>query len=548
MEAAAELQPRARAPGFFFPLLACTAGAAGFALLLAVHALRVRDFAGDDRLWLSCARKSLAVVWSSASPYLNYRPTFVSWLWLVRHTGLTSPGALGVATLLLNLGLCAAFFWAVRPLLIGPRALIAATLFLIHPMRQEQSFWLSDGTDVLSLLMTMICIGMVLRPTTMSSRFWTPLVFLAILSALACLAKETALLIPVLILVLPAGGTFMRRAMMALAAGAGLCAASVVSIAVLGGLGRSAQVFQFFRWLSAAAYPIRLWWPGDLESAVMSWRLSGAWGRLAVGASVSAGLLLALVGIHRRRWREPEIRLGLILLAAGLLTCIVRQEDRSLGLGCAGLSLLIACLEIPALGSTLAVPSAAVVVLGAVWAPLWIDAERRWTEVSIVSRDAARSAREWRSEVGAGRRLVSLGLVTRIGEGTKAPWIAELDECSLDLLSIEGPRPVLPVNVLAAGVSEVRLETAGDAHLSSACHPYDDLGITRVDCDAGGYARSAVFRPGALEATGPGKSCGPDDVRYWDGRRFAPIPMSIGAFQPGCGLLVSSRLLSSRLR
>src|SRR5262245_2194973 len=474
---AAESGLRAEAPRSWPVLVTCGAGLIAVVVLSVAHAARVEAFAGDDRLWVRSAEKGLLNAWTHASPYANFRPTFVSWLWLVLRAGLTSPGAFLLTTLLLNLILLLSFFWCLRPVLSRQRAMLSVALFFIHPMRQAHMFWMSDGTDVLALILTFLCIGITLRERGSSYRGGVALGFITIGVALACLAKETALLMPLLLFLLPGRTAWPRRLAAAVAAGAGCAVATAASTLVLGGLGRTSQALGWFQWTSAIVYPMRLVWPGDFESAVMAMRLEGGVLRGVCCGGLSALLLGGLLW-ELRWWDDAAIRLALLFLAAGLIVCIFRHEERSFALGGAGLGVLIACLRPGASGRRLLAPVVALIVLGLAWSPLWIDAERRWTEVTIVSRAVSQAVRGWRMHAVPTTRLVSLGVIVRIGEGTKAPWIREMDDFSLDLLSVEGPEPTLPVRIRRLPEGTL-LETVGMSHLSWSCLPQPELGIAR---------------------------------------------------------------------
>ena len=169
------------------------------------------DFVWDDRLlivmnpWMESWRYVPAFftkhMWAFDGFHIDanfYRPLFLLWLFLIKHSTGGAPGWFHLAAIGLHLCVIVEVY-ALTCLLTQEAgvAVIAAMIFALHPAKVEAVAWISGMTEVLCavlLFATLICW---LRWERSRRAFWR-LSSLA-LFALSLLAKESAILVPVLL-------------------------------------------------------------------------------------------------------------------------------------------------------------------------------------------------------------------------------------------------------------------------------------------------------------------------------------------------------------
>ena len=110
-------------------------------------------------------------------------------------------------------------------------ALAAGVLYLVHPARSEATMWISGRAENLMSLFSLLAL---LSATSGTSRWWMARTLL--FTALAFLSKEQGIVLPALMLFLPAA-TWKERLKPAIASGVILLLLLVLRVHVLGGLG-----------------------------------------------------------------------------------------------------------------------------------------------------------------------------------------------------------------------------------------------------------------------------------------------------------------------
>lgn len=169
------------------------------------------DFVWDDRLlivmnpwmesWRYVPNFFTRHMWAFDSFHTDanfYRPLFLLWLFLLKHLTSGAPGWFHLAAIALHVGVVIEVYVLTSLLTHEARvAVIAALIFALHPAKVEAVAWVSGTTEVLCaflLFATMICW---LRWEIHRRTFW--LLSSLVLFVLSLLAKETAILLPVLV-------------------------------------------------------------------------------------------------------------------------------------------------------------------------------------------------------------------------------------------------------------------------------------------------------------------------------------------------------------
>lgn len=134
-------------------------------------------------------------------PARHYRPVFLVWLWMVRHVFAPTPGWYHLCSIfahLLATGL--AYLLAKRLLKDELAAAIAVVLFAMHPTKVEAVAWISAGTDPLMAVFFFLTVLTYIRfrESTHRRAPWLVASFLCAIAAL--LTKETAVVLPGIIL------------------------------------------------------------------------------------------------------------------------------------------------------------------------------------------------------------------------------------------------------------------------------------------------------------------------------------------------------------
>lgn len=169
------------------------------------------DFVWDDRLlivmnpWMESWRYIPSFftshMWAFETTHIDanfYRPLFLLWLFLLKHLTGGAPGWFHLAAIALHV--CAVIEVYVLTCLLTEEegvALFAALIFALHPAKVEAVAWVSGTTEVLCavlLFATLICW---LRWKKDRRAAWLFSSFF--LFVMSLLAKETAILLPVLL-------------------------------------------------------------------------------------------------------------------------------------------------------------------------------------------------------------------------------------------------------------------------------------------------------------------------------------------------------------
>jgi hypothetical protein len=257
-------------------------------------------------------------------------------------------------------------------------------------------------------------------------------------------------------------------------------------------------------------------WPGDLSEWIHRFQLSGTLLPVLAVTAASAVALALLARAWREGWRTPLVHTALVLIVAGALPWLIRQDDRGIGLGVAGLALLVA-------GTAAARPqlAVAVMVIAAVsWLPLWLRWESRWLEATRQSLLVSASHRAWRAAAPPGALLVGLGAPSMVGWTCEITGLAELDARTLDLLSVLGPFPAPPVTVETHEASgRLRITAGGDAVFRWGPLPAPGVGVMTVTVDDVG-TRGATVDPAVLRRVAARRGCSGVELRRWDGKAF----------------------------
>ena len=89
---------------------------------------------------------------ASADPYGHFRPTFYLWLWSLNMLGWSSPRALGLAGLVIQVATAGLSFALLRTWLSARASAIGAAISIMHPVKQDLWFWGAAQIDALCLL------------------------------------------------------------------------------------------------------------------------------------------------------------------------------------------------------------------------------------------------------------------------------------------------------------------------------------------------------------------------------------------------------------
>ena len=244
------------------------------------------DFIHFSRLH---AEPTLADVFRTPDPFHFYRPVVQSSFWLNSQLFGLNPASFRAINLLLHMGVIASVFVLARKLLIQPRAALLATLaFALTPKAHPISvLWISGRGDLLMALFSVLSVLAWLHWHESQRAGWV--VVASCCYILAVLSKETAILLPLLLLVTPS----YRTALSAQTIGA-------VLVMIAG----AAMVFGMRTRVGAIM-------PGTLDSHYGLMRPVGRWARNLenylgrVGPSALG--LLAIAGIpawlHQQRAR-----------------------------------------------------------------------------------------------------------------------------------------------------------------------------------------------------------------------------------------------------
>lgn len=323
-----------------------------------------------------------------------YRPAVLLSIALDARWGGGSPRAFHLTNVLLHVAASLLVFLLLAQLGLRPlSALLAAALFAAHPVHGESVAFVSGRTDLIAGVFALAAAVLWLRVRAGRARRAPLEMGLASLSCLlAILAKEAALLLPVLLAaldyVLPrparegSGGTGLRLAW-ALAWGSAVAVALGVRLLVAGvgfGLGQRAAGSLSPPWVDPVGFAAA--WAKYLSLLVLPWPpvvyytrelLRPDW-TTAVGLGAFLGLLALLRNTHRREAAAALLWIGAFLIpVSGVLPiggAVI--AERFLYLPSVGFCLLVGCaLERLPAGPRRAAPVAGAFLCAALAVSSW---------------------------------------------------------------------------------------------------------------------------------------------------------------------------------
>jgi hypothetical protein len=322
-------------------------------------------------------------------PY--YRPlAFLAHSWLARITG-RQPFGLHLASVLFHAAAGVLSFLLLAGFFEMRVAWLAAALFVVHPLHVEAVAWMAGFPEVLAGALAMLSLYCLVRSPGISDCvrrggrnpqfFW--LVLACVAAALACLAKETALALP-LLAVLFAG----RRAWPLFAIAAGTLLARMLVLGAHSASLPPRPVTQHLRILAAAAvhYAKKLVWPWPVAPEYELGQATWIWLLVLTGCALAAWLAC----------RRADARLAVLMIPASLAPALAASivffsdlrfvGDRFAYLAVLGVALLVALAARRAAGLVLALA-----LLG-VWSGMsalaardWGDSERLWAHALRVT-------------------------------------------------------------------------------------------------------------------------------------------------------------------
>ena len=195
---------------------AVVAGAAGFAVFAATLTY---GFVYDDQgqilsnPWIWDARYLPNLLTQSVHSYLDerpwnyYRPIQMLIYFIDAQVFGRNPFGFHLTNVLIHSVATAAGFLLLKRFTGARRALFAALLFAIHPAHVESVAWISGSTDVNCAVLIFLCLLAWWAAREEVERGWKAIgrySFVGLLFLLALLAKETAIVTPILALALPA--------------------------------------------------------------------------------------------------------------------------------------------------------------------------------------------------------------------------------------------------------------------------------------------------------------------------------------------------------
>jgi hypothetical protein len=393
----------------------------------------------------------------------------------------------------------------------------------VHPARQQHLFWTSAGIDAICLALSLITIGAATRARRdLRPRF---LIAVCLATLLAVLSKETALVLPLIVLALPGWSTWRSRLLTVAAAAAGGIAAAGAALLVLPGGGRAAALLAPRVDLATLAYPVRLIWPGDQERWHYLAAIRNEPGSVIWIAALTIVALALLGWAWRGRWFSAWAGTGSILVLAGALPWVVRQEDRGIGLGVVGIALLIAGAAGDRKGSRPLLAATLILAIALAWSPIWIQCQRSWNEASLISRQIDVAHRAWRSEAGPEMLLVATGSVSRVAWGCEVLGLDEIDRCATQLLGVVGPSPAARWDVVPEPSGKrFLLQLSGASVFRWGERAVPGLGVVELVVDDANRVRGAVIEPARLEPLAAERGCRGVEVRVWNASAFEAVP------------------------
>lgn len=490
------------------------AGSAVWALVLAwlvfgaVYALGTTGRLTDDPDWLQHARLGLGHIWSAPSPYAHFRPVFGTWIWLLAGLGCSSPAALAAAGVGLGVVAAGLTYGLLRQRFSPDIAAVGAALVMVHPLRREHLFWASAQIDLLCFVLCLAALLLCARG--LRRHGWVQLLWLSLLTALACGCKETAGALPVLALFIAPRGARLRAFVASLL---GALASFAYAFHSLQGLGRAGGLVRRASLRNLVSYPARLALPGDWSYQHLARGLQAGDGHAIALVALTALLAGAgLWGIAALR-RTRGFGVAMALLGAGALAWFVGPSDRSIWFGLVGAAWL-ACLGLESKRSRTAWVLACMVPL---WIAIWSDATVRFRlaqrQSSAITQALARDP-----SVLSGTSIL-LGVPRGIARQAYVPLTG--GRCVLIVVGEKTfPARAAHTRLEPSAPDELRIHPTGaDAYLR--CHIGASLCGSRLPEPGAPLTLDLSALRSRLEPAIA--ECGPLAIHHWDGSAFQRV-------------------------
>jgi protein O-mannosyl-transferase len=312
-------------------------------LLAYVPALR-NGFVFDDTYnitnsLLLRSTAGLGAIWSKVGPArggsYQYYPLTYSVFWIEYGLFQLRPWGYHLVNILLH-ALNAVMVWRLLRRLRVPGAILAASIFALHPVHVESVAWITELKNILSGFFYLLSMDSFLRFFEISNpsvigdahtRDWRGYIFGSIFFACALAAKTVAATLPaaLLLIVWWKTGRVRRRdallltPLLALGALAGLLTANVEKLQV-GAVGAPWSLTPMQRFLLAGRalwfYAEKLVWPSRLAFIYPYWELNAAIGRQYLFPLTALAVIAVLWGLRDKIGRGP---LTAVLFFAGTL-------------------------------------------------------------------------------------------------------------------------------------------------------------------------------------------------------------------------------------
>ena len=492
-------------------------------ILVMVNAIQANFWAGDDVSWMNFVTRGMKTIWSEPSLYGHYRPFFGTWLWGFKNVGLDQPIPLTIAGIMVIL---LSFFFAFR--LFGywlekNTAFLAAVILTIHPLREPHFFWLSAQIDSWCLALSLGCLFIALKFRAEKGRNVSAMILIPGLTLFACMCKEIALLLPLLVFILPGQCPVRRRFSTAVLSGIGAMLYALSTLILFTRKANFVFLVKGFQLKKLLYYPHQLFWPTDLSDLAMKARLNGEFLPLLLLAFFILIMLLFLGWICLRFRKENWVLAGLILVLAGAAVCIFDSDHRGLGLGCAGIAVILAGAA-PRLQpkKTIFFSLLTINVLAISWLPCWLQYHDAWRDAKMYSRILTNDIRDTRNRIGPSYFLVALGTPLSIKGSIWPSYVEELDECSISLSQIKVAKGMGKLQAEKIQNGLYRLKTADMNPFSNVSPSYEGSGVVEAFILKGKYVFSLEYDPLLFNWFHSDCSRVPYFL-YWNGKNLIPL-------------------------
>ncbi|MBD3386286.1 hypothetical protein GF407_15355 [candidate division KSB1 bacterium] len=474
-------------------ILLCVCALVALLVLVIWHATKANYWAADDQFWLNFVRAGLVDIWTQTSPFFHYRPLFGVWLWLVDLLGFSTPFALTLAGLL-PIFISASLVFHLFKNWLSPRwALIAALLFVLHPVRHSHYLWISAQIDSWCLAFSLAAIVAGLDLAAKKQRLLlVKATGVALLSAAAFWCKEIAALVPLLILLLPTSCNWKNRLLPAAMSASGLALAALAAMMVMQGPGRGILLVESMRLFHLLYYPIQFIFPMDITTFLIYSRQSGNAFLITAAIILSVGFaLLFLYMLYR--FRQSWLYAAVVFMTAAGLIFIIEKSHRGLGFGVAGMALFIAG-SLQTVKITF-VRIAVLFILFTTWAFAWQLNQTSWLCAKQYGKRVYKVYSELRQTYGPDRHLVILGPMWSVNE-IAWPVNIPLEETEHSIsLWIKAITSIQPLVTEPLDDGRYRLTVTGLSRFAVPVGAQPDYGIINVDCKDKNYPVSVIFDP-----------------------------------------------------